>query len=346
MFPLNTLRAAFGTLALAVSPLGAADPPPVSPEENPLVLPPLEVRGQFAAEGWVYARIDCTEFLSQLSAKQTRALIDDFVIFQDFVRAKYPEAALPAEYPVTVVLCDRTDSFRQFGGNKENFSATMPDSERFILIDASQLNNLEKVIRRKWTGLAFKRHPAGKYPLWRELGTRQILADIRMMDGRLELGFPQFFPSGTSAPGFTQFNLPRLLPLSELFSLTRENPEYRNPESDLAWVAHSQSTAFMHLCLFSTRYQRFRQPFQQFIRRLESEPVSESLFRDCFGMSYVEMNRWLRSYALSDSRMRYETLRYKYPPTPSFTVREARPAEVLHLLRECQRLQAAAAKSR
>ena len=55
------------------------------------------------------------------------------------------------------------------------------------------------------------------------------------------------------------------------------------------------------------------------------------------------MNRWIRSYAKDDPTMKYETFTYKYPPTPPFEVRAAKPAEVLQLLRECQRLQAAAA---
>jgi hypothetical protein len=362
MFPPNNMRAAFCTLALAASPLGAADPPPVSPEENPLVLPPMEVRGQFEAEGWVLARIDHTEFLSQLSAEQTRVLIDDFVIFQEFVRAKYPEAALPADDPVTVVLCNNAKEYRNFAGDRRYFVATLPESERFILIDVNRvpafedpIDSLIRLMRMSWMDVAYQRIPPGKYPLWRELGTKNLLAAIQIRDdARLEMGLPPFNPhmkgaqiaiptgSGVRVPTFPtvspQFglNYGDLVPLETLFTVTRQSSKTAGRGLALS------ATAFMHQCLFSAKQRQLRTPYAKFISRLETGPYSEKLFLECFGKKTEDMDRLLRDYVFSPS-IKYESRRCKFPPTPPFEVRKARPAEVLHLLRECQRLQAAAA---
>lgn len=316
------------------------------PPEEIIELPIFEVSGKFPAAGWVYIKINNTEFISQLSKNQTVILADDFAIFQEFVRAKYPEAALPADYPLTVVLCSSTESFRSFVPATRSGSSTFPDSNRFILIDTSQINKISKAIRKRWIGLAFRAQPLGKYPLWRELATQELLAATLITDGKLEVGFTPFAPNKQAVkrvrylgepaqPTYSaQFNITRgdLLSFDALFQIKRPLP----PTIDL-FIASMEAVGFMHMCQFSTRHKKWREPFRKFITRLETESFSEELFQECFRISSKDMKSILNAY-LFDSSIKYESFRYKFSPTFPFEVRDAEPVEVLRLLRECRRL--------
>lgn len=331
--------------------LRAAEQPATPPPEETVVLPTFEVPGKFPAEGWVYARIGQTEFLSQLSEKQTRVFADDFAIFQEFVRARYPEAALPADQPVTVVLCNSTASFRQFGGSTEKFTDLLPHSNRFILIDASQVHYVERSIRRRWMDLAFNYQPPGKYPLWRQWAARELLTVLRINGDRLEVGYPPYNPHSEGGKIVKPMGAPMppsvvsnqfylmantVLPLGSVFQGKRPWPEGAD-----SYSFRMEATAFSHMCQFSTRHTKWREPYKKFVTRLEAEPYSAELFQECFGKSPKDMERLLRDYIFSPS-LKYESLRFKFPPTADFEVREALPVEVLRLLRESQRLLAVA----
>lgn len=331
--------------------LRAAEQPTIPPPEETVVLPTFEVPGKFPAEGWVYARIGQTEFLSQLPEKQTRIFADDLAVFQEFVRARYPEAALPADQPVTVVLCNSTASFRQFGGSTEKFTDLLPHSNRFILIDTSQVNYVERSIRRRWMDLAFNYQEPDKYPLWRQWAARELLSVLRISGDRLEVGYPPHNPHSEGGKIVKPIGAPMppsviskqfylmantVLPLETIFQGKRPWAEGAD-----SYTFRMEATAFSHMCQFSTRHKKWRESYKKFVSRLETEAYSGKLFQECFGKSPKDMERLLRDYIFSPS-IKYESLRFKFPPTPAFEVREALPVEVLRLLRESQRLLAVA----
>ena len=306
------------------------------PVSEPTVeLPTYTVEGTFPAEGWFYARVGRTEILSKLSIETTRTHLDDFLIFQDFVRAKFPEFAPPLDQPVTIVLCDRNNTFQDFVGQTGTGSTKPSAWDRFIIVNTSAAYQVDKLIRRRWMKLGIRRQSGSQHPLWRQEATSQILSDILIRDGRLELGLPPFVPAGTSTPGFNQFNVQHTMAMSQVFGMTADGLK---GDEELAWNFHATSTAFVHLCLFSVRYKKFRGPYQQLLRRLEHEPMTEQLFRDCFGVDYAEMGRWVNDYAVRDSHMKYETQFYRISSTPPFEVRAAKPAEVLRMLGEARRI--------
>jgi hypothetical protein len=315
-------------------PAAASDysPPPgaVTDPEEILVLPPVFVKGRFPAKGWVYARAGRTEIFSQFSAKETRILLDDFLIFRDFVQAHFPEASLPADLTVTVVLCDRTKSYRMFGGAADRTSSTLFGSSRFILIDGAEARRPEQSMRRRYFDLAFGRHPADRYPLWRELGTREILARLRIGKDRLEIG-PLYSAAFGRGPS---------LDLAELLSFTRPSLEIAKRNGLMNGAATHQSTMFMHMCLFgSTRpFRDLREPYQTFVRRLEKEPFSEELFRECFGRDFTEMNGLLRAYIIGGANVKFESQYYRYTPSAPFEVHPAPAADVERVLIEARAL--------
>jgi hypothetical protein len=119
----------------------------------------------------------------------------------------------------------------------------------------------------------------------------------------------------------------KLLPLEEFFAVTHDSPEARNPIGNNIWA--KQAYAFLHLCLYGQKG-RYQKALGQFMQRLGREPLSEELFRECFGKSYAEMGLVLRGYANGPT---YQEITYKAKPGENFggeppLLREATQAEI------------------
>jgi hypothetical protein len=291
---------------------------------EPLILPPVVVTGDFPAKGWLYARSGRTEIFSQLRARETRDLLDDFLVFQDFVPAHFPEAALPADLTVTVILCANTRTFRLFGGEADRTSSARPGARPVILIDAAEAHHIERSIRRRSVALAFDRQPPGRYPLWRQYGTREILARVLIGRHHLEIGISHQHSFGPQ----------RGPDLARLLALTPASLESAGRNGDPYAGAYDHATLFMHMCLFGSTppYRDLREPYQTFIRRLETEPLSEELFRACFGRDFAAMNALLQSYLAGGPKVKFESRHYRFPPGPPLEIRPARAADLSNLL--------------
>lgn len=117
----------------------------------------------------------------------------------------------------------------------------------------------------------------------------------------------QFVPSGTSAaagmvaPEGTAVYLPfntvlhhrPLMPMDAFLAITADAKEVRQPFVNCEWLM--QAYAFVHMCEFGLDG-RFKKPFVAYVKRLSSEPPTEKLFRECFGLSYAEIFKELRRY--------------------------------------------------
>jgi hypothetical protein len=84
-----------------------------------------------------------------------------------------------------------------------------------------------------------------------------------------------------------------LIPMDKFFAVTADAPEATNPLGNNRWA--KQAYAFVHLCLYGEN-ERYKPAFETFIKRLETEPLSEALFKECFKMSYKDMLMALRGY--------------------------------------------------
>lgn len=85
-----------------------------------------------------------------------------------------------------------------------------------------------------------------------------------------------------------------LVPLDRFFAVKHGSPEATNVLGNNIWA--KQAYAFVHLGLYGYRG-KYQKPFQTFLARASREPVTEAMFRECWGMSYQEMLMLLRSYA-------------------------------------------------
>lgn len=125
-----------------------------------------------------------------------------------------------------------------------------------------------------------------------------------------------------------------LLPMEELFS--RKGADYvgRNYAEAVAFNRWSkQCHALVHWGLFGD-VGKHQVQFLALLKRLEKEPLTESLLRETLGLDYRQLLAALRTH-IEMTRAKVQGVRAgkgeKLPPPPAFEVREATPLEAARL---------------
>ena len=147
--------------------------------------------------------------------------------------------------------------------------------------------------------------------------------------------------SGTAPAEDRDFNAAlakrRLLGMDEFFAVTHDAPEANNA---LGGTWAKQAYAFVHWGLYGDQG-KHQKAFITFLRRLDREPATEALFKECFKQSYQDMLFTIRGYV--------EFTNYKIagvqagkgeklPTPPPFELREATEAEVGRIKGDALRL--------
>ncbi|MBX7122300.1 MAG: hypothetical protein K1X42_09235 [Opitutaceae bacterium] len=182
-----------------------------------------------------------------------------------------------------------------------------------------------------------------RLPAWMEEGLAQIFMRMEFSPTRIVIGKVED-PNEVSIDGSIEdrdFNhaLHRraLMPLQEMFSVTRDSTTARNPLGN-RWA--KQSYAFVHLCLYGNQG-KYQKGLLMFLSRLGSRPPSEELFKECFGMTYKQMLLQIRGYVDFTA---YKAVvfqakkgtKFEAPPKPVF--RDATDAEVGRIKGEALRM--------
>ncbi len=182
-----------------------------------------------------------------------------------------------------------------------------------------------------------------RLPAWMEEGLSQIFMRMEFSPTRIVIGKVED-PNEVSPNGiiedrdFNRFLQRRaLMPLQEMFSVRADSRTARNPLGNL-WA--KQSYAFVHLCLYGNQG-KYQKGLLTFLSRLGSQPPSEALFKECFGMTYNQMLLQIRGYvdftaykAVVFQAKKGEKL--EPPPKPVF--RDATEAEVGRIKGEALRM--------
>lgn len=84
-----------------------------------------------------------------------------------------------------------------------------------------------------------------------------------------------------------------LVPFERFFAVAHGSPEATNVLGNNVWA--KQAYAFVHMCLYGERG-KFQKPFMTFLQRLQREPVTEAMFKECFSMTYKQMLMQIRGY--------------------------------------------------
>ena len=147
--------------------------------------------------------------------------------------------------------------------------------------------------------------------------------------------------SGTAPAEDRDFNAAlakrRLLGMDALFAVAPDAPEANNV---LGGTWAKQAYAFVHWGLYGDQG-KHQKAFITFLRRLDREPATEALFKECFKQSYQDMLFTIRGYV--------EFTNYKIagvqagkgeklPTPPPFELREATEAEVGRIKGDALRL--------
>src|SRR5688572_23558088 len=122
-----------------------------------------------------------------------------------------------------------------------------------------------------------------------------------------------------------------LLPMAELLA---------DPPRRRGTFWNAQAYAFVHMCLYG-RNQKYQRPFLRFVTRLDREPLSEALFKECFNMDYKKMALELRGYiGFTDHKyMQFAAKKgQSLPDPPPFELRDAPDAVVGRIKGEVLRM--------
>jgi len=128
-----------------------------------------------------------------------------------------------------------------------------------------------------------------------------------------------------------------LMPMEKLFAVQHGDPATRTALGNDLWA--KQSYAFVHLCLYGARG-RLQTPLVVFLSRCAREPVTEAMFKECFGMKYRDMLLMIRGYVqYTDSKYQEYRVRGKGFETPApIELRDATDTEIGYLKGEALRL--------
>jgi len=129
-----------------------------------------------------------------------------------------------------------------------------------------------------------------------------------------------------------------LMPLDKFFAIDHDAPEAVNPLGNNLWA--KQAYAFVHMCLYG-EHGKYQKAFGQFIARSTREPVTETMFEECFNfpdkkgvshpMSYRDMLVELRGFidfAVYDSKEYHAKRGGKLPQPAPLELRDATQSEI------------------
>jgi hypothetical protein len=341
-------------------------------DETPrVVLPPMEVTAPVVrpdGKPWRYAQVSGWEVFSEVSDSRARALLVGLHKFDFALRVIQPRLVAGPDAPLTILFVNAaayqeivgpaaTDTTAGFSAlvRRGRQSAIVINTEaEFEVLNASEGdedgNTIDafRQLNRQYLHHVLSAQDA-PLPTWLEEGLAQALTDVEYREAWLTYGkvdTEQNMPGGeqdapmaiddflAASPALSGLSFKQVfahrnfMPLAEFFEAKRADGTA--PSSDSAWA--KQAYAFVHFCLFGNKL-RYQESLAKLATRLQTEPMSEPLFQECFGIGYAKMEKELRGYILH-TRMKYQ--RYDLKPEQrlkpvAIVFRDASPAEVARL---------------
>ncbi len=329
-------------------------------------------------ESWNYAQIDGFEILSNASNKRAKDLLREFQLFRQALDVVRPMQE-PSYASSSLILCGKRNDFMNFvpAADKGELSApskllrnreqsaivlNLYGRDIFIPLQKRSTRNAphgsisvdqRRQLYRQYIHyqLPYTDSPP---PAWLLEGTIQIILDLEFSEREIRFGrlYPYIGPGvkenqsramriSPNSP-YSQLNyilqFGALLSMDELLSVTHDDPEAKFPIAYSLWA--KQAYAFVHMCNFGSKRNKWRPRFNQFVSRLSEEPLSEKLFEECFGMNYKKMQNKLTWYArMPTSRHRHIKLAQGSELTfKDVEFREATQAEIARIKGDAQQM--------
>ncbi len=380
---LHSSRSVLPALIGLALPLGLVAQQPASPEV--LQLPTYTVtteRELPPPEQWFYTRIEGFEILSNASAGNTKQLVDDFQRFAFAVGVVWPAARQNMAGPASLIICGRNRQFELFRPDTEwapdhaitslmfskgGASAIVLDYQTKAIdltgltdgsspdspTDSPTVSPTDSLwvdpyleLKREYVKLVLARQEQ-QPPPWLAEGIARLLRVLEFSDTAIAIGKvsdPKF--TSTDGGDFRRDLTARaLVPMQEMFTMVEDSLNARQPIGSV-WGA--QCYAFVHWGLFGDQ-SRNHQHFLRFVNRIQREPLTEELFKDCFQKTYAQMLFVLRSYS-EWTRHKVVGVKagkgQKIPYPPEAVVREATQAEIGRIKGDALALAGKAAEAR
>lgn len=278
--------------------------------EPPIELPKYEVSETPIPppqESWRYAAIPGFEILSNASRRNTDVFVQDFQLLQQVVAVIWPTAQrVGPGGPVLLILCGRGNTFEDFLGKAVKReagwrnSAFYEDSElSAIVVDFAAGELLTEMGREEADPFRSFRLEYFRYlirrsvrnpPPWFEEGMVQMAAAVDYTREWIEFGKVGDGFGNLDPLGFNAILARRaILPMDRMFAGTGSGPV----QDRRVWQA--QCYAFVHRCLYGMNGD-LQKSFMTFLDRTQKEPLTEDLFRQCFGRGFEDFAVELRGY--------------------------------------------------
>ena len=339
-------------------------------EDKPLELPKYTVtseRGLPPPELWHYARIEGFEILSSARERATRKLAGDFQNFAHAVDLVWPGLRQANGVSAGLIICGQSLQFETFlpgtARPREQVTVSYHAEERAAIVldvqnrllnrrteDAASpapvteadaapaasanvgltVDTYQQLYREYIRFvLARQRTPP---PPWLAEGVAQLLMNLHLTDTEISVGRVEdpAAADGENASG-NAFNAALakrgLLPIGEMLAAHREG-DTEPSQLDQIWT--KQCYAFVHWGLYGD-FGKHQKEFFSFLQRLNREPLTEAMFKECFRQDYAQMLQSLRIH-IESTRFKFAGVRAdkgtKIPWPPAVELRDATQAEV------------------
>lgn len=302
-------------------------------------------------EKWLYAEIPGFEILSNISERETKRFVRDFLLLQSVIREIMPGLTMGrVPVPTALLLCGRGKGFDEFlpaDGTVERYGSNQlffqsPERAAIVVdfaISELQIDNelrLESDPYRAFYAAYFRflirRQLSKPPPPWFEEGLVQLFAATEF--DRKTIVFAQI-GDGFGAEKIGDFNRllnqRALMPLGEMLAT---EPRQRGT----FWAA--QCYCFVHYCLYGLN-KKNQQAFIRYVYRLNDEEPTEALFKECFGKTYNQFGIELRGHIgfTAGKKIEYRAKKgQELPEPPPVTLVQGSDADIGRIKGEVLRL--------
>ncbi|MDR2676173.1 MAG: hypothetical protein LBC18_15250 [Opitutaceae bacterium] len=329
------IPAALALACAAFAPLSAAPKDKAAPPADEIVemegLTVTAERELPEPEKWHYAAMPGLEVLSKSRGSEARRLSLNFAKFHAALGAVWPEIVRNTP-PVVLILGDYKNNILEPFAPEDGNWKELPKTAMFqygdgrlsfgnheqlflIVLDACE-EGADEALFRQYLHILSK-YNAVQRPPWFMEGYIQNMMKMRkdgmsivigQLDKRTEYYFFDIINKITMHYGDEDFNV-----------FFREYPMLdfqkffggKSGRMTAKWAKQCQG--FVHMCLYARagkngRVGKYKTALKDFLARLETEPCTEELFKECFGKTYKEWCKEFRKYCEWPAGM-YEPLK-------------------------------------
>lgn len=260
-------------------------------------------------EKWRYGTIPAFEILSEISDKDTEALVRDIQTAIQVGEYNWP-VKIKTDKRITVIFCKNERSCNDFGFI-ENTRKISPLTTRyyitpwdwehhFVIYNTSRLLS-QKTWHRMMTFYGLRiAQTEPRQPHWMSLAAsfanrmtsvekdeiRTSRKSIDHLDIRRRPRLSNLVPAKSDIPNDT---------VVVVTGKGRTSASKYVKEQGLPFEFSMAFRVFSEICLLN-KNARYEKPFIQFINRARLEPVSQELFKECFGKDLIELEKEVSDY--------------------------------------------------